>query len=65
MKLLFLILFNAIMISNLLAQSASGYVFHDNNKNGIKDVGENGLKGISVSNGIDVIQTDGEGKWSL
>ncbi|MCP5063495.1 MAG: hypothetical protein GY936_13665 [Ignavibacteriae bacterium] len=65
MKLLFLTLFNVIMISNLFAQSASGYVFHDVNKNGRKDVGEEGVSGISVSNGTEVIQTDADGKWSL
>ena len=64
MKLLFLILINVSLISNLFSQTASGYVFHDINKNGIRDAGEDGLSGISVSNGTDVIQTDEEGKFT-
>lgn len=65
MKLLFLILFNVIIISNIFSQSATGHVFHDINKNGIRDAGEDGLPGISVSNGTDVVQTDAKGKWRL
>ena len=65
MKLLFLILISLVTISNTFSQSASGYVFNDVNKNGVRDTGEDGLSGISVSNGIDVVQTDAEGKWNL
>jgi len=65
MKLLFIMIINLLMISNLLSQNASGYVFHDVNKNGTRDDGEVGLSGISVSNGTDVVQSDAEGKWSL
>jgi len=65
MKLLFLIFINLLIVSNIFSQTATGYVFHDDNKNGMKDTGENGLSGISVSNGRDVVQSDSEGKWSL
>jgi hypothetical protein len=65
MKLLFIMIINLLMISNLLSQNASGYVFHDVNRNGTRDDGEVGLSGISVSNGSDVVQSDAEGKWSL
>ena len=65
MKVLMIILINIAMLSASTAQTASGYVFHDLNKNGIRDAGEDGLSGISVSNGVDVIQTDADGKWRL
>ena len=65
MKVLLLIFINLLIISNLYSQSASGYVFHDINKNGIRDAGEEGLSGISISNGTDVVQTNEEGEWTL
>jgi len=60
------VLFLQVSFSSILfAQEASGYVFIDQNKNGIKDKGEKGLPDISVSNGIDVVQTNNKGKWKL
>ncbi|MCK5458002.1 MAG: hypothetical protein KAI45_12815, partial [Melioribacteraceae bacterium] len=53
MKILFVILINVIVASNLFSQSASGYVYYDRNENGIMEEGEEGLSGISVSNGIE------------
>jgi len=44
---------------------ASGFVFHDLNKNGLFDQTEQPLPGISVSNGVQVIKTGKDGKWSL
>ena len=46
-------------------QSAGGVVFIDSNKNGIQDRGEKGIKGVCVSNGEDVIQTNAKGEWQL
>lgn len=63
---LFLIglLLSASSLSN--AQSViKGYVFEDLNGNGKKDKKEAGLKQVSVSNGIDVVQTDDKGFYSL
>ena len=54
--MLFLLSISIVSIS--FSQTASGYVFHDLNKNGIKDDGEEGLPSISVSNGTDVVQSD-------
>ena len=56
------------MISSLAIYSqqvASGYVFNDTNKNGKKDRREAGIANVSVSNGIDVVITDKEGRYSL
>src|SRR5690606_35357173 len=44
---------------------AKGYVFEDRNANGKKERRENGIPGVSVTNGIDVVQTDQSGKYEL
>lgn len=43
----------------------AGQVFDDANKNSRIDGGEAGIPGISVSNGLDVVQTDDEGRYKL
>jgi C terminal of Calcineurin-like phosphoesterase/N terminal of Calcineurin-like phosphoesterase/Calcineurin-like phosphoesterase len=62
-SIIFLFFFS--IITNSFSQLASGYVFNDLNLNNIKDITEEGIPGICVSNGSDVIQTDSEGKWEL
>ena len=47
------------------AQTAKGVVFIDTNQNKKRDAGEPGLPGVGVSNGKDVVATDGEGRYSL
>ena len=42
-----------------------GIVFEDNNANGIKDIGEEGLANILVSNGLTVTVTDETGSYLL
>jgi len=42
-----------------------GIVFEDNNANGIKDIGEEGLSNILVSNGLTVTVTDETGSYLL
>jgi hypothetical protein len=42
-----------------------GTVFIDENANGIFDKNEKGLKGICISNGKDVVQTNEKGEWRL
>ena len=44
---------------------ATGYVFHDRNGNGVRDSGEEGLPGVGVSNQLDIVETDAQGRWSL
>ena len=46
-------------------QYAAGVVFCDANKNGIQDLGEKGIKGVRVSNGISSIKTDENGKYRI
>jgi hypothetical protein len=45
--------------------TASGFVFHDLNKNMIKDDNEPGIPGVAVSNGTEVVQTDQNGQYAL
>ncbi|GEP97370.1 calcineurin-like phosphoesterase C-terminal domain-containing protein [Chitinophaga cymbidii] len=44
---------------------AKGVVYEDRNANGKKDRKEKGIQGVSVSNGTDVVQTDGRGTYTL
>ena len=60
-----MILIFVMAVFNIYSQNAVGYVFNDTNGNGEKEINENGISGICVSNGIDVVQTDSEGKWIL
>jgi len=41
--------------------AVSGYVFLDNNHNGVRDVGEPGVKGVAVSDQVNVVVTDEKG----
>ncbi|MTG98174.1 MULTISPECIES: calcineurin-like phosphoesterase C-terminal domain-containing protein [Myroides] len=45
--------------------SVKGYVFVDKNQNGKKERKEEVLSGVSVSNGVDVVQTDHKGFYEL
>jgi hypothetical protein len=47
------------------AISLSGYVFHDKNNNGQKDKGEEGIKGVAISDQFDVVQTNADGNYQL
>jgi hypothetical protein len=43
----------------------SGYVFHDTNKNGVMDGGENGIADVLVSNGLDWVRTRENGFYEI
>lgn len=45
--------------------TATGVVFHDQNRNLMHDQDEPGLEGVSVSNGLEVVQTDAQGRYRL
>jgi hypothetical protein len=47
------------------ATPVSGYVFHDKNNNGIKDKGEEGIKGVAISDQVDVVLTNADGLYQL
>ena len=46
-------------------EQAKGFVYHDANQNRIKDANESGVAGVAVSNGTDIVHTNGEGEWEL
>ncbi len=46
-------------------QVAKGFVYEDANRNGKKDRREAGIPNVSVSNGRDVVLTDGNGYYSI
>ncbi len=46
-------------------QTLDGTVFNDKNKNSKQDVNEPGVRGVTVSNGSDVVTTDSHGRYQL
>lgn len=52
-------------ILTMKAQTASGYVYADSNKNGRKDKNELGIREVAVTNGIKVVLTNEAGKYQL
>jgi hypothetical protein len=47
------------------AETARGVVFEDLNRNGRRDPGEPGLRGVRVSNQREITLTDRDGRWAL
>ncbi len=64
MKHLFVLLFCAGSVL-VQAGSISGMVFNDANGNGIRDTGETGMKGVAVSDQVNVVITDANGFYNL
>jgi hypothetical protein len=46
-------------------ETARGAVYLDRNENGVRDRGEPGISGVKVSNGRDVVKTDGQGRYAI
>lgn len=63
--LLFVIADQARIAAVSAAEFASGSVFHDKNRNGVRDANEPGLEGVRVSNQREVVKTDSKGRWRL
>jgi hypothetical protein len=47
------------------APYATGVVYHDRDGDRLRDPGEDGLPGVGVSNGRDVVRTDAQGRYRL
>jgi len=67
LTLMILIYLSVVINSQLHAQvsRARGIVYLDDNENGIYDRGEKGLKGVKVSNGVDVVRTNKQGQYEI
>ena len=61
----FIILAFLLLPHSALEANATGQVFLDSNKNGSLDAGERGIAGVRVSNGLDVVTTNDEGRYTL
>ncbi len=61
-RVLFLL---CITSSNLFSASISGVVFNDTNGNGIRESSEAGLKGVTVSDQVNVVLTDANGFYRI
>lgn len=51
--------------SALAQNTVRGVVFHDSNGDGVRGNGEDGIEGVGVSNGKDVVMTDSKGAYEL
>lgn len=66
MKATLLTLFIGFALTTLKAQQpAVGVVFHDENANAKRDKHEKGIPNIFVSNGVEVVSTDNQGRYEI
>lgn len=62
----FITLFSLLLFPFFSASAEfSGVVYADLNKNNHKDLNEKGVKGVAVSDGLNVVMTDGDGNYRL
>ncbi|GIV18771.1 MAG: hypothetical protein KatS3mg023_0522 [Armatimonadota bacterium] len=59
------VLWLLLALSAQAQRLATGVVFHDMNRNGIRDVGEPGIANVLVSNQREVVRTDRQGRYRL
>src|SRR5690554_3584204 len=59
------LLFLTFSLGAMAQGMVRGIVFEDLNGNGIKDRREKGVDKVSVSNGMQVVQSDSQGKYEL
>ena len=66
MKKVFLPFCALIFSIPFMAQTnVEGFVFEDNNKNNIMERNEKGISNVAVTNGLDVVLTNKDGKYNL
>ncbi|MCB0825956.1 MAG: calcineurin-like phosphoesterase family protein [Armatimonadetes bacterium] len=44
---------------------AQGVVYEDRNQNGVRDFNERGIGGVLVSDQMEIVRTDSQGRWSM
>lgn len=54
-----------VQLTTLAQQTVSGHFYFDKNKNGKLDANERGLKNLLVSNGIEIVKTNKNGKFEI
>src|SRR5687768_16867451 len=64
-RILWVVLLLASQATAYAQEKAKGIVFEDKNLNGRQEKGEGGIKGIAVSNGLDVVLSDERGRYAL
>ncbi len=52
-------------VENVQDETATGYVFLDQNQNKLRDAGEAGIAAVSVSNGCEVVRSDAQGRYQI
>lgn len=58
--------FMAVLPCTVLSQTlVTGYVYHDENENGVFDTGEQTIQDVSVSNGRDIVDTNSNGQYEI
>lgn len=65
MRKIFFAVIIFLVKSTIFAQNISGFVFEDRNKDGIKQANEPGIKGVAVSDQVNVVLTDEKGFYQL
>ncbi|RAV30304.1 calcineurin-like phosphoesterase C-terminal domain-containing protein [Sinomicrobium soli] len=65
MKKTALLTLGALGLCMTLSAQVKGYVYEDSNRNGKKERSEKGIPEVSVTNGIEVVQTDAKGYYEL
>jgi hypothetical protein len=65
MRIVFTLLLQLITVVVLSQTTIKGVVYEDLNSNQKRDKKEPGIAGVCVSNGIDVVQTDAQGNYTL
>lgn len=64
-KIIFCFSFLLLSMGAIAQETAKGFVFEDLNGNGKKDRGEEGVAGVAVTNGQDVVLTNQRGKYKI
>ncbi|WP_186758053.1 calcineurin-like phosphoesterase C-terminal domain-containing protein [Echinicola salinicaeni] len=62
----FLLMFGQkLSVSAQEIDQLEGYVYNDENRNQLKDLGEKGIRNVLVSNGRDIVSTDEKGHYTI
>ena len=54
-----------ISVFSFAQNAVSGFVYEDQNNNSLMDRREKGIANVAVSNGVEVVLTDKNGRYSL